>query len=400
MKSKWILVPIIALLGGVIWIFSIVGTSELSTNETTLLSIILTILSVGASWLISSIYSNISHNDNIKNYALKAAEKVNNLSNELSRLAYYLQDELENEYDSRTIDQILLIRDGKIESAVHIINTLKSMNDTSLSDWQGVIGDEIEKQKSEQRQKEIDFIEVIDKIDSLQESIERGNDSDEIESQIESKMESFAKELRILSSQVTGIPPKRKKTHDNTVVTKPCPICHEDIRIKSNKLNRKMGKLYCTKCKTNLYFVKTDNEGSLEIKNREPIIEKSSCPNCKTEISISMDPFPGRVYALQCSECKAYLKAMRTKEGVNINYSEDVSPNFSEIKEIVKNEMPSQPWPKGASKNLSIKHGIKQELIQSAINELTLEKVFKIQIDGKLYDILPVPCDNKFQITS
>lgn len=88
------------------------------------------------------------HQANLRTYALKAAEKVNNLSNELNLLSVYLQQELDSaDYDST--DEELLAKEERLESAIHIINTLKSVNDTALSDWEGVIGDELDQQRVE-----------------------------------------------------------------------------------------------------------------------------------------------------------------------------------------------------------------------------------------------------------
>ncbi len=68
-------------------------------------------------------------------FALKAAEKVTNLSNELDRLSVFLQQEAKGtEYGSPA--EALQARDPRIEAAVHMIGTLKSVNDRSLSDWQ------------------------------------------------------------------------------------------------------------------------------------------------------------------------------------------------------------------------------------------------------------------------
>ena len=80
-------------------------------------------------------------------FALKAAEKVDNLSQELDRLTAYLQQELTDAAGGApqaATPEALRLKDARIESAIHIIGTLKSVNDRSLSDWQGVIGDELD----------------------------------------------------------------------------------------------------------------------------------------------------------------------------------------------------------------------------------------------------------------
>ena len=99
-------------------------------------------------------------------YALKASEKVNNLSNELNKLAAYLEQEL-SYVDYENPKEALSAREERIESAIHLIRTLKSVNDTSLSDWEGVIGDELEEQREEQIEKEEQLKELMERFEFL-----------------------------------------------------------------------------------------------------------------------------------------------------------------------------------------------------------------------------------------
>ena len=62
-----------------------------------------------------------SHQENLRTYARKAAEKVENLSGELVRLSGLLQQELENdEYDNNEI--ALISKQERLLSTIHIIN--------------------------------------------------------------------------------------------------------------------------------------------------------------------------------------------------------------------------------------------------------------------------------------
>lgn len=65
------------------------------------------------------------------------------MSNELNRFVLYSEQAIaETEHESP--EEALLAREERITSAIHIANTLKSVNDTSLSDWRGVIGEELD----------------------------------------------------------------------------------------------------------------------------------------------------------------------------------------------------------------------------------------------------------------
>ncbi|MFC2135312.1 hypothetical protein ACFLTH_11925, partial [Bacteroidota bacterium] len=162
--KNWLLNSIVGVFClSIIVIIIVTSTKELTSNETTLMSVLLTLLSVVVTWIVAQYFANISHkhviadvkneySNNLRTYALNAAEKVDNLSNELSKLSLYLQSELENDED--TIEEALLSKSEKIESTIHIINTLKSVNDTSLSDWKGVIGEELEEREEEKEERE------------------------------------------------------------------------------------------------------------------------------------------------------------------------------------------------------------------------------------------------------
>ena len=123
---------------------------------------LLTILSFVVSYLISNYFAEISykkaidevqeqHLANLRTYALNAAEKVGNLSNELTRLSLYLQQELD--YDEENLEMANHALYERITSTIHLINTLKSVNDTSLSDWRGVIGEELKRRTDGKRER-------------------------------------------------------------------------------------------------------------------------------------------------------------------------------------------------------------------------------------------------------
>ena len=64
-------------------------------------------------------------------------------------------------------------RDERLIGAIHIVEMLRSVNDTSLSDWQGVIGEELEKQKEKQEEAEARKEQVIEEnLEKLTSSLE------------------------------------------------------------------------------------------------------------------------------------------------------------------------------------------------------------------------------------
>jgi hypothetical protein len=53
--------------------------------------------------------------------------------------------------------------------------------------------------------------------------------------------------------------------------------------------------------------------------------------------------------------------------------------------ECVRQEMPPQPWPPGAGRQVATKLHLQPKLVTQAIDELIKREVFKMQVDGELY---------------
>jgi hypothetical protein len=91
---------------------------------------------------------------------------VTNLSKQMDVLSMSLQQELDDsDYDSPK--DALQAREMTIESTVRMLNTLKSVNDGSLSDWQGVIGQEITAQRQEREKQEEDLRVIVERLGAL-----------------------------------------------------------------------------------------------------------------------------------------------------------------------------------------------------------------------------------------
>jgi uncharacterized membrane protein (DUF485 family) len=104
--TKFMLTVLIGAIAAALFALYFLSTAQQSPRETTLIAIILTILSVISTWIASHWYAKQNQEkrideikkDSMKNlrmYALKAAEKLLNSSNELTRLSSYLQEGLE-----------------------------------------------------------------------------------------------------------------------------------------------------------------------------------------------------------------------------------------------------------------------------------------------------------------
>lgn len=147
---SWLGIVIFGL--GILAVFAVLATTRVNEHEKILYCIILTLFSLGLGFLLSALTSNqrISsvtkeleqrHLEELKTHAVKTADNVDNLSGELQRFARFLEGELQNQY--KDLAEGFRSRTERIESSVHIINTLRSVNNASLSDWRSVIPERV-----------------------------------------------------------------------------------------------------------------------------------------------------------------------------------------------------------------------------------------------------------------
>ena len=239
-KKSTVPILVLAIIGLLIYL----STGELTQRETGLLSILLTILSIIATLIVSYIYSESNYSkaleevketyqSNLKTYALNAAEKVNNLSEQLTRLSMYLQEELDHsDYESE--NEVIRSREERIESSIHIINTLKSVNDTTLNDWKGVIKEELEEQLEEREEREEELMDMVERIQSLEERWEDQKDNLVFRHETADlipELEKLRKELRLIVSGVTGTRVKSRKPRKQLrrTIEKNFPDCGASI---------------------------------------------------------------------------------------------------------------------------------------------------------------------------
>jgi hypothetical protein len=347
-----------------------------------------------ASWVVSNYYANYSYDENLRVFALKASEKVTNLSNELSRLSVFLQQELEStEYDSPREE--LLRRDARIEAAIHIINTLKSVNDKSLSDWQGVIGDEISAQREVQEEREEHLREILERVESLpKESSELRGDHESFDFTVgvRSELESIRKDIRMLATQVGVVPLRTPVVRPQRVnIENPCPACSRTVSYRQKPVEKGVKSVICKSCDTRLFSRYLNGEFVLQV--RSPSLETLLCPGCKKHTTAPVDPVPGGHQLSACSLCGVTLRTSRTHSGISVILEptpeladEPVDEDF--LKKVQK-ALPPQPWPTGSSKLVAARLEVPHRKVAEAITELVRRGGLKLQMNGELY--VPAP---------
>lgn len=315
-ENRWMTVILILamIIGVVVCLWRLAGAAQ-TPNEALLLSLFLTFLSILGSWIASRYYSESSYNKNLRIFALKAAEKVTNLSNELDRLSAFIQQELkDNDYDSPS--EALLAKSVRFEGAIHIINTLKSVNDRSLSDWQGVIGEEISARREVQEEREETLRELLERLDSIQHATldSAPTHHDEEREHLFSEVASIRGDLRLLASQISGVPVSPLRVPKKRDVQKPCPNCGNLIQYRQKSRTKNVKGVECTKCGARLCSREAD--GDFILGPRTLVDENITCPSCGQRVSIKADPIPGSVLDTDCAQCKALLRISRGHTGL------------------------------------------------------------------------------------
>ncbi len=381
----------IILLAGAIVCLYIIATAEISARESLMLGFIMSAVSFIASWILAHAYSEDTFNRNLRTFALKAAEKVNNLSNELDRLSLYLlqQDDLA---EIANQSELLRAKDMRIEAAVHNINTLKSMNDRSLSDWQGVIGDELIAQKEERESREEEFRDIVERVEALLDGDTRNSNGDiATKDSLVSDIASLRNDLRLVASQVSGIPVKKPRLSGRQSVELKCPVCGNLVKYEQRIKTGGHRGLNCNFCKAKLVSFWEGDHFNL-IPN-EPREETISCPGCATNVTALLAMTPGQTTDVKCETCDQKLRLSRYQNKARVKIVQ--KPSGSDLERIhltpeilakVKDAMPPQPWASGASKVVAEELGIDYPIVRGAVQILVAQGVFKLQKDGKVYE--------------
>lgn len=383
-----------------------ISARNLTATEAGLLSIVLTILSVLVTWIVTHIYSGSqhkkvieevqeSHQKNLRTYALKAAEKVNNLSTQLSRLAVYLEESLEGGDDEQVREQ-LLSKQERIESAIHIINTLKSVNDTALSDWEGVIGDELDEQRELQAEREEEAGRLIERLEAISESqIDTQQYAQDSTQALTKEIDSLRRNMRSIALNLGISPismPRISSKKPRHAVETHCPACGADVAYKQRANPKSIKAFKCAACGAKL-FSKYNVEKGFTVEIRRVVAEQVTCPSCGATCEVELDILPGSSAVVGCENCQKIITVTRTLDGIRLQ-PKAIQPKeihtkaerlTEEIIQSVRDNLPLQPWPKGIHKSVADELQISHSLVKDAIQELIKKGIFNPQIDGKVY---------------
>ncbi len=385
---------LIALIVGfalVVFALLVIGMSDLTGRETTLLGTVLTLISIAMGWGVSHYYSiedktkaiaeiRDFEQKNLRTFALKAAEKVTNLSTELNRLAAYLNEELQyTEY--RNAEEELFAKEERIESAIHMLASLRSMNDTSLSDWQGVIGEELQERR-ENAEEQAEILELLTERISALETLPRDTQTKSVDHAIDQ----LKRELRSVAASVNAHGFKAKHKPSYQLIRTFCPSCGESINYEQRAKENDQKAVQCKKCETNLISTYREATG-YDLKIRREIDENINCPSCSFKQIVALDEWPSASTTATCPECSNGMRISRIDNGAVLKITRlgqqlPLTPLTPDLIEKVKTLLPQQPWPKGIHISVANTLSIRPTVVQKAIQHLIKMGVFQDQLNG------------------
>ncbi len=229
---KYSLIGLVTLAAGIgiIICFFVMGTKALNPIETQLWGFVLASLGIFVSWLVTHFYAEFStqsateeakkaHNENVRTFALKAAEKVLTLSGEIDRVAERLKIALDDTEEEEKLAIAALTLRERIGAAIQSLETIKAVNNNALSDWRSIIGEDIKLQNQLQDQitqlvGRIELLVPSEELDDVREQM------DEIRNEIKDKVAALP----------FGLPQATTKKKKNQQINVHCPSC-KTIRV-------------------------------------------------------------------------------------------------------------------------------------------------------------------------
>lgn len=281
----------------------------------------------------------------------------------------------------------------RMEAAIHMLGTLKSINEGSLSDWQAVIADEISQQKEKQEEKEETLREVIEMMKALPvssptpEKPEGAQNNDEI---LAKEIDSIRSEIRLLATQVSGVAIKANAPAPQKIkIESRCPQCEKALSYRQRSRLNSTKAINCPHCAAKLISLRQGD--AFVLSERHAIQEKVECPNCHSILSFSLDPPVGSSADVGCKSCHCQLRATRRPTFLRLRFLDKASgkqsPNAINEEPLlrVKEAMGQQPWPTRRSHHVADRLNIPHSVVSQALQVLIARGDFLLQQNGKLY---------------
>ncbi|HSW14648.1 MAG TPA: hypothetical protein VLI06_17520, partial [Solimonas sp.] len=302
-------------------------------------------------------------------------------SKELNRLSVYLQEELQ--YTGyRNSEEELFAKEERIESAIHMLGSLRSINDTSLSDWQGVIGEELDEQREAEKEQAEALRQLGERLSAL-ELAPVNSSSIAVET---AEIDEIKRQLRSLAADISGgsFIAKQRPSYQN--IESVCPHCSSPIRYGQRTKENDRKAIQCKTCEVNLISTYREANGfSLTVRGHTT--ELVACPKCSAEQAINLDEWPSASETVGCNSCGTSIRVSRADNGrtvrvAEVNLQKPLEPLTPEIIDRVRAALPQQPWPKGIHQTVAAQLSLRPATVQKVIQHLIRTGVFMDQVDG------------------
>jgi hypothetical protein len=346
-----------------------------TASESLMLGTLISFFSIVVAVLVSHIYYNLSsqsaaddakkaYDEKIQTFARKAAEKVFNLSNEFDRLAESVKSALDESEDEEKTKTNLIVFREKMLSVVHVLETLKSMNDTSLSDWRGIIGDDINLQRHLQREITDQLEEQRKLIESLESRVKGDGGREAAEERLQVIEQRLFEKIAALPF---GFRPLRLRPKKQQLEIE-CPRCQFANKVRARPTNGTRKLFLCSSCGHYVQAVFVD-DGAYAAEMAKEVPMAVNCPVCKTPINFTIPEVIGATLAPKCSECGTVINAYCNKDGIQYKSlnNKDLGDKFLSL---VLANIPPHPWPQGMHKDVAAKMGVSNGTIDRAIQLL------------------------------
>lgn len=383
----WVpIVVTVALCAGIIIALWIAATRPMTTTESVLLGILLSAASILASWVATHLYSQINLKDaianatetnteNTRNLAVRAAEKVLNLSSEIERLTEALSAALDDSSEIEGTKQVVVVLRERILAAIHNLETLKSMNDTFLSDWRGVIGEEIDRQQAVEAQ--IEALNEELQAQKRERSQLRGVSKDDlsaIQSRIDATEDRINQKIAELPFRVSTKQSKPKAIE--SLVS--CPSCNEEVKVKIRHHGGARKLVQCESC-SKYCRVAISDEGDSHV-SPVPMFEfVETCPLCTADVAGEIPDHSGAMVSIVCGRCEVALLVSRSNAGVNTRIPRSSRKKVPDrIVELVRVLLPPRPWPQYIHKRIASDLNLSNSVVSLAIGRLLSDGFFPL----------------------
>ena len=257
-------------------------------------------------------------------------------------------------------------------ATLYLVETLKSINDTALSDWRGVIGDELQRQEVLKR-----IADVSKELAGLRNRLLVSKDVEPLENhirQIEDQLGKMTWQSAVSSGSTTCF----KGTNADLDL---CPRCDSPIATKIRPGEGATRVVECISCDAHV-FIRNMGHGHVIVKELEPYSYSLECPVCKQPLNGTIIDVPGSMKSVTCERCEARITVSRSRRALTRRSA--LERLYRIACWSVASLLPPETWEKGIHLQVASNLGSSRKMTTRIIEHLIERGMFLPQRDGKI----------------